>query len=1280
MADKRPRRYIFIFILILLIGSTGIFLTKTDAGFTIVYRIIQKQIDSQYGLNLSIENISSRVRTNIQADKLEFANADSSVIIKVDTRDINYNGIFEFFGRGHLDSLRLIEPDIYILLNDNGTSEESELSEIKFPKFLIQHIRVEKAHLHIQTADTLIHQKIDDFKCFYSGKNEGARIRIDDLDIRNEALGLEIKDLSSDVSIKNDIAKLRNLKFYLNDSEVSSQGKIRYMNPQRFQVNFSIKDLRIEEYLDLPLIHEDDRVDLDVDLKGNFNELTALVAMEGLINKKHIDQSSFRLELKDDYVHVLEATFQNGSNDVNAYGSYGLKDQYLELSLVPNKIRLHDWLDNIPEFDIKGNLRAEGFIDSLVNINYDIVCLELYGIENSNFSGNIEMLGLEEINIDSTNKIDILDGLLTFNGSIKNLNELDLNIRGDINKISGLQIPGVPEIEADTLYLTLKVKGEMLDPDIEMNFNLDSLKYAEISTHNLNVSLFSKNTISEPGGALLISTEDVVIDSFEFGDIQTYVHMQEDSIALDYFDVIHEDYNLSLAGAVGNYRHFKIDKMQGVYQGEEVYLLEPISFTIDEDKYSLSRFDILYRDALLYGSFDVFGDSLQGWINIAGAELNSLPLISTIVDSIAGIMDMNIEIAGSISDPQINLGMQLKRAYAFGLDLEKMRSEMYYQDSMVYVNYLNMQIDDERRIDLKGEMPLYINFNAKNVAGLLPKDSLYAELELEKVRLEKLLPFVLPYLRIVGEADVKGVIRGTINDPIMDAKLVAYEPEVEKIIGDSIRADYHYSNERIYFNDVEVYANNGYYEGNANFYMDLRVQTDQERHQADSSIYVYVEGNDDEMIYLTPFIDPIESLTGDIYTELEMIGSFNESQKYGKVEIDDGVLVIDILGNEIRNITGTGIIDDNIADVHLRGLLPSETYSFANILGFEDIDSNFTVDGTLDLSNLISPRFDVRLQGDQLSIATLDDNVNLTTGLVDMNITGKDTLTITGDVTLSEGSIEYGFNRSAPSETAPPSNDDYIKTAYTINAMIDKVYFRNQLLDVTLNGEMLLQKYPNENNTRMGGELAVTEGFFNYWASVFTLEQGSSLILDQFENNHQLNFIANKEIDDNTIIASITGELNNPEISFTDENAEMSQAGIVSALTVGEIQNVLEDVGIGLPSSGSPGGITLNFETARDAFLALAEVPLEQQARQLGSAGGLDRIDIKGGTNGTYIDETTALVIGGRIGRNFYLTYEASQDDPMNMEFEYRLNNKVAIVGAADMKKVEGAVRLRLQY
>lgn len=1277
MANKKSIRYTIVFVLILLLGSTGIFLTKTDAGFTIVYGIVQKQIDRQYGLNLSIEKISTKMRSNLQADKIEFANADSSVILKVDTLNINYSGIFELFGRRHLDSLILISPDIFINISEKKQFE-GDVKEIEFPQFLISNIKIERAKLHIQSPDTLISQDIDRLECYYSGKKDGAHLKIKQLMLNNESLGIKIADLSSEITIKRDIAKLRNLKFKLNDSKVTSQGKIRYVAPLRFKFSFGLEDFRIEEYLELPLVHIEDKMNFKVDVLGDFKEFTAMVDVDGSLNKRAI-VSNINLEYKDDHVHVLDAEFKNEANDLSFYGTYGLKDQYLSATLIPHTFLPSDWVENIPDCKLEGYLKADGYLDSKINLNYNIDCLELYDLSKATFAGNIEFDGLDNISIDSSNRIILPEGMLKVNGSVKDLEEFDLNINGNIAHLAGLDIPNLSEFDLDNMCLTLKADGKIKDPNIQMNFNLDTLNYANLNLKELNVSVFSKNTITEPGGALLITMEDVSIDSIELGDIQTYVHMQEKEIDLDYLDIIHQDYNLSLSGAINDYKEFKINKLQGVYQGEDVYLLEPVTFNISENTYTLSRFDILYRDALLFGSFNMSEDSLEGSLNIAGAELNSVPLISTIVDSVEGILDMNIDITGSLNDPNIDMEFQLKRAFVFGLGAKKVRSELHYSDSLVQIHNLSLQIDDQREMNFSGKFPLSINFTSEKYVDLLPDDSLYVDLDLDQVRLEKLLPFILPQIRIVGEIDAGGKIRGTINDPIMDAKLAIHKPEIALIVADSILADYHYSHERIFFNNVDVIANNGFYEGNANFYMDLRLQTEMDRYQADSSIYVYVQGTDDEMLYLTPFIAPMESLTGEIYSELEMTGNFNKTIKNGKIKIDKGDLAIDILGNEIKNISGEGIIENNIAKVNLRGLLQSDSYSLADIFGVKETNSNFVVNGNLDMRYLLSPSFDLKLKGDQLSIKTLDESVNLTTGVVDLAIAGKDTLTITGDVTIQEGAIEYSFNRSAPTASAPPSNFEGMKTAYSLNAIVDKVYFRNQLLDVTLNGEMLLQKFPNELSTRMGGELEVTEGFFNYWASVFVLEQGSSLILDQFENNHQINFTATKEIEGNTIIASITGELNNPEINFTDENSEMSQAQIVRTLTVGEIQDVLTDVGLGGNSDGS-GKVSIDFKTATNALLTLAEVPIEQQARQIGHKGGLDRIDIKSGTNGSYIDETTALVIGGRIGRNFYLTYEASQEDPWNMEFEYRLNNRVSIIGAADEKKVEGAVRLRLQY
>jgi hypothetical protein len=1173
-----------------------------------------------------------------------------------------------------LDSLHLVEPLIYIKLGE-GDQERFVIPEINFPNFLVNKIRIEDAKVQIETPDTMIYQEIDNFEFHYSGRKDGAILEIKDLQLKNDELGIEIYDLSSEVVFRNNIAKLRNLNFMFNDSRISSNGKIRYIEPFRFQFAFNIADFAIEDYIELPIIQENDKLDLKLDFMGDFKAFTANIDLKGTLNNKKIEQSIFNVEYKDDYLHLLQATFKNADTDISVYGSYGFKDKYVTTTFSSHALTPSDWLDMLPNFDFTGRLRANGYLDERLKVNYDFDCKELYGLETTRLSGNVLLFGMDSIVLDSSNYIHLPDGVLKVRGSLSDLKNIDLDIYGDIASLNDLAIPEIDELKAENIYLTVKVLGEINDPDIQVNFNLDTLKYDIYTINNLNVSLFSNKTISDPGGGVLISFENAALDSFLIGSVQTYVRMEEDMIHIDYLDISHENYKLNLSGSIQDFKEFTIQNLSGIYQGEDVYLLDPVFFTISDAGYTLSKFDVLYRDALLSGYLDIENDSIDANLIIAGAELNSLPLLSTMVDSIEGILDFNIEINGKLSDPVIEAGLLLKRSYAFGLDAKSVRSQLHYADSMVYINNFNFDIDNERKIALQGRLPLSINLNSKKPLEFLPEDSLYADIDISKVRLSKLLPFILPF-PIFGDADASGSITGTINNPIMNADLFVVDPLVMKVEGDSIKGKYHYSNERMFFNEIEIFADNGRYYGNANIFLDLRFQPEGLRFIRDSSLYVYVEGTDDKMIYLTPFIGAMESLSGDLYTELEMTGNFKKTIKNGKVTVKDGHLVLGILGNEIENLDGEAIMKDNIMEVDMSGKLPSVSYTLAGILGLEknrvDNEYNFNIDGNMDMRYLIRPQFNLQLTGDQMSIVTLNENVNLTTGAVDLAITGRDTLTVSGDVTIQEGLIEFGMNRTAPEVSTPTTNNRRgIKTSYSLNAIIDKMYLRNQMLDATLNGEMILQKFASENRTRMGGELFVTEGFFNYWASVFVLDEGS-LILDQFENNHELNFIATKSIKDLEgnkvdIIASISGELNNPEITFTDENNTMSQAEIVENLTIGEIRTVI-------------GGVTEEGSDAT-ALLSLAEVSIEKQAKKLAGVGGLDRIDIKGGTEGSYIDGTTALVIGGRIGRNFYLTYEGSQLDPLlNMEFEYRWNNKVSIVGKANEESVSGAVRLRLQY
>ncbi len=1000
--NKKQRHYLFTFILILLLGSTGVILTKTDVGFNIVYRILRQQVDKKFNFNFSIRNLNTPLKTNLEADYLEFSNEDSTLIITVDTININYRGIFELLGRRHLDSLHLIEPRIYIKLGE-GEQERSAMPEINFPDFLVNAIRIEDAKVQIETPDTLIYQEIDNFEFSYSGRKNGAILEIKDLQLKNDELGIKIYDLSSEVVFKNDIAKLRNLNFMFNDSRISSNGKIRYIEPSRFQFSFNIADFAIEDYVELPIIQENDKIDLNLDLMGDFKAFTATIGLKGTLNNKKIDQSTFNVEYKNDYLHLLQATFKNTDTDISLYGSYGFKDKYLTTTFSSYAFTPSDWLETLPDFDFNGRLRANGYLNDLLRVNYDFDCKGLYGLETTKLSGNILLRGMDSIVLDSSNYIYLPDGVLKVRGSLKDLKNVNLDIYGDIASLNDLAIPEMEELRAENIYLTVKVLGEVGDPDIQMNFNLDTLKYDVYTVNNLNVSLFSNKIVSDPGGGVLISFENAALDSFLIGSVQTYVRMEKDMIHIDYFDISHENYKLNLSGSINDFKEFTVQTMSGTYQGEDVYLLDPVSFTVSDAGYTLSKYDVLYRDALLSGYFDIKNDSIDASLIIAGAELNSLPLLSTMVDSIEGILDFNIDINGKLSDPVIDVGLLLKRAYAFGLDAKSVRSQLHYADSMVYINNFNFDIDDERKIAIQGKLPLSINLNSKKFFELLTEDSLYADVDISKVRLSKLLPLILPF-PIFGDADASGSITGTINDPIMDADLFVNDPLVMKIEGDSIKGQFHYSNERMFFNEIEIFADNGRYFGNANIFMDLRFQTEAKRFIPDSSLYVYVEGTDDEMIYLTPFIDQIESFTADLYTELEITGNFKKTIKNGKFTVKNGHLVLGILGNEIENLDGEAVIKDNIMEVDMSGKLPSVSYTLAGVLGLEknnvDNEYNFNIDGNMNMRYLIRPQFNLQLTGDQMSIVTLNENVNLTTGEVNLAITGRDTLSVAGDVTI----------------------------------------------------------------------------------------------------------------------------------------------------------------------------------------------------------------------------------------------------------------------------------------
>lgn len=1267
MGRHQQRRYFAVLILILFLGLSGLFLTKTDTGFTLLYKMLSRQINRRSNFSISVKELSAGMKTQIRAGRLEFANADSSLFFSVDTMNINYGGIFELLGKRRLDTLTLSNPQLYIRVGERQ-SDPREMSELKFPQFLIGQITLQRMKIRVETPDSMFVQEIERGCFSYSGRRDGAQILIRDFRTnlpRDLAL---IRNMSGELTFKNDIAKLQNLNFTLNDANVRSSGKIRYLEPLRFQFNFNIDRIQPARYLDYAFIDEDDKLSLKLGLMGDFRDFSVVADLGGVLNKKKIRYANVSLEYKNDYIHLLGAGFKNDGNDLSLHGSYNLKDKYISTSFSSHALRPSDWVGTLPDFGFRGRLRANGYLDKQLKINYDLDAQQIYGLPFVHLSGDALVDSMESILLESSNVLTLPGGTLKVRGNIEDLKTLNVDVYGNIDYFGGLELPGIQPFEAEDLILTLKLLGRLQDPDIQFNVNLDTLRYDRVSLYNTNISLFGNRIVKSPSGAFLISFDQAMIDSLPIGAAEAYIRMDKDLISLDYLEMASSNYHISMSGSIRDFRDFRINSLQGTYMDQSIYLLDTLSLSLSDAGFSLSRFDLLYSDALLYGSLDVMNDSLWGSINIAGTDLGTLPFIAYLPDSVAGLLDVNIEIDGNLSAPRIQLQSSLRKAHVLGVNAERTRTRMEYKDQRLYIRNFAVDFEVQRSLQINGSIPMDINFTRMNPIKLLPKDSINADINVKNVRFSKLVPLFAPDLDVSGTANFLAAISGTLQDPRMNGELRVLAPRIEKILADTLFGKICYRNMRLYFDDACLVANNGSYRGNAHLYTDLSIAPKGPRFSPDSSVYAYIQGQDDELLYLTPFVENIESLKGDFFTELEIRGSFRNSRKNGLLRVKNGHLVLDLLANEIENLEGELRIKDNIADVNLKGKLPSLSYTLAGILGLNNPavlnTHNFRVSGKMDMTQLIRPKFDVRITGNQVSVVTLDENYNLTAEEVNITVRGKDTLQVAGDVTVREGLVELGFNRPVIGIKSP--GEQKIYTEYSLNANVDKIYLRNQFIDATLDGEMILLKYASDEKVRIGGQLDVSQGFFNYWASVFELDEGN-IVFDQFQDNHELNFTAFKPISGgNRIIASISGSLNNPEIDFIDEDNQLSKAEIVRELTIGQIEDTF-----------SKGNNTAQRTTT--ALLVLAERPLEQQAQKLGVMSGLDRIDIKGG-EATYIDSTTAVIVGGRIGRNFYLTYEGSRSEPMNIEIEYRINNRLSIVGTADDESVSGAFRLRLQY
>ncbi|MEA1986485.1 MAG: translocation/assembly module TamB domain-containing protein [Candidatus Marinimicrobia bacterium] len=1257
----RARKRVKLFIFIYLLGISFVLLSHFNFGSNYGIHYINNYLIKKVGYKIEMADFASNINSYMDVNDFLFSDIDSVFCIKVDSVNVEYSGLIKLFARKHIDFIKLKHPTITInlyKLNKNSNS--------RYPKINLEKIIVDSAQINIivEKKDTVKFVNFCSQLSFYSN-GKSVAIPIDKSSFYQNKIERDVEKLSADILIKNDILKFKNLLYRDNDFNIESTGKVKTTLPNQFKMSVVVDRIKPDSLLNISdsLFFKNDILNVSANLSGNREKVSAIMKITGIFRSEIIDNFDAEIRYANKKIDIYSMSFVNDYLNINLFGEYKFNKKYnLKINLKESYPKFFGI--ETDSLNISGKINANGDMNKVNFIDYDIHCANMLGGDIPKIIGKIE-ISKNQITILDTSKIFFEDGIAKIHGEIIDGNLLNIYTDIHMNSLKNMPLLNEYDLQTTSIIHRNHISGSIKKPNFSGRFYAENIAYDDYHFGSMNFIVNLKDIVNREHGEIYLNISEIVKGKIKIKSAESLMVLEKDTIKFDFIELRGEKGYMELAGKLKGFNKFNITDIYVEHSGNEIFSQKPFNINYENDELSVTPFKFKINDGEISGKLnlkknkDVFSNLL-----LENIKVGNIFKTSDINFPASGELNGIIDIAGNLNNPQIETTIKTKNVKIKDYNYDKLDFNIKYEDSTVFISDFKLEDDNHKTISIFGDFPLYLTFD-KFKYDFINSQKINLDVIFNDIDLMKYDKLFMDKLLIGGKMTGVLTIGGYFNKPTIKFPIRIENPKIGKSKFNSGIANITYSEGKLSINNAKIKSENGNYYGYGYIPISLNLEKNKNFFNKDDSLYFTVAGKDKNLSYLSPFIDNIEKVNGEINTSLTLTGTFNNPNRNGSVIVKDSRMTIRELKNDVTNINGEFIINDNIMILNANAYMYKQENTIMSILGLEKNKqskelSNLYIEGNLDMEDFFKPKFDINIRGENINIATLTDEVDII-GDLRMAVKGKDTVFAEGKFQTKDGILRIPFGGETRKITQKNDNKraDF---EYEIDIPIEKnIYLKNNFVDVELDGEVVMKKDANGNES-ISGEVDIIDGFFYYLTFIFDVESGK-IIFDPVDGNHSLNFRATKETSDgNLIIAMLTGNVESPEIRLYDENNIRTQAEIVRILTLGNASSIGKSV--------------VNVASG------LTESVIEKNANS--KIDFVQTVDLR--TGETLDMDSTSIKIGSRLGKNIYLTIESTNWDNLrnepfkSLELEYRINRKLSIVGKADDKSASGAVRLRFQY
>ena len=519
---------------------------------------------------------------------------------------------------------------------------------------------------------------------------------------------------------------------------------------------------------------------------------------------------------------------------------------------------------------------------------------------------------------------------------------------------------------------------------------------------------------------------------------------------------------------------------------------------------------------------------------------------------------------------------------------------------------------------------------------------------------------------MTGSIDIKG----STAKPEIISRMDISHPGFDKInVEDTLFGIFEFKENKLGLN-LSLQTKYGQYSGIGFIPLDLNLMIENRVDISQDPIDFIFTGITNNFEFLPPYFDILDSLTSNplkvdtlssYSIELILTGTLENPIRNGRIVIRNGSLYLDPIDEPIRDIAALISISNNqlIINKMTSSLYKEDGDStmtvpfisgIINYFSSKEIkkQNNLNVSGSMDLTEFFNPEFALNLSGDDISISSSYDLFH-GSGTVDINVTGRDTMYISGDFIPTPYNFTITNLGDDPTYEVPKLYTNRM-IFYDIHVPIkDGIKVETDNVNLLFDGDINITKMGDENYNFSGKANIIDGKFYDNQGNIFQNTYGN-IILNPTDNTPYIDLRAQTRIEENIIDVSFIGFTDNPTLIFDSD--KYTQTEILKILTLGDVE--------GFSDPKQAGNMLSNYveneiEKSITKYSALDEFQLTSQGSLLENIEGKEDIELK-------------LIVGKQFSNKIYLNTELDLYDIENSQYEatYRINQNTSIVGGLD--------------